>query len=68
VEFGAPGLDIRVPWLQNGYITVTGNSFATPHITGLAARILAKHPGLTVFQLKTILYALAANASSDSQP
>ncbi len=63
VEFGAPGFDIRVPWLDGGYITATGNSFATPHITGLVARILAKHPGLTVFQLKTILYALASNAS-----
>lgn len=66
VEFGAPGLDIRVPWLESGYITATGNSFATPHITGLVARILAKHPGLTVFHLKTILYALASNASGDS--
>lgn len=65
VEFGAPGLDVRVPWLGGGYITATGNSFATPHITGLAARILAKHPGLTVFQLKTVLYALARNASTE---
>ncbi len=63
VEFGAPGLDVRVPWLGGGYITATGNSFATPHITGLVARILAKHPGLTVFQLKTVLSALASNAS-----
>lgn len=63
VEFGAPGLDVRVPWLQGGSITATGNSFATPHISGLVARILSKHPGLTVFQVKTILYALAANAS-----
>lgn len=63
VEFGAPGLDIRVPWLDGGFITATGNSFATPHITGLVTRILAKHPGLMVFQLKTILYALASNAT-----
>jgi len=62
VEFGAPGLDVRVPWLQGGYLTATGNSFATPHIAGLVARILGKHPGLTVFQVKTILYALASNA------
>lgn len=63
VEYGAPGLDVRVPWLGGGYITATGNSFATPHIAGLVARILAKHPDLTVFQLKTVLYALASNAS-----
>ncbi len=62
VEFGAPGLDVQVPWLQGGSITATGNSFATPQIAGLVTRILGKHPELTVFQLKTILYALAANA------
>lgn len=62
VEFGAPGLDVRVPWLDGGYLTATGNSFATPHIAGLVARILGQHPGATVFQVKTLLYALANNA------
>lgn len=62
VEFGAPGLDVPVAWLGGATITATGNSFAAPHITGLVARILAKHPGLTVYQLKTVLRALAANA------
>ena len=65
VEFGAPGLDVPVAWLQHGSITATGNSFATPHITGVVARLLGKHPGLTVFQVKTVLRALAANAGSD---
>ena len=31
------------------------------HISGLAARLLSKHPELTVFQVKTVLRALAAN-------
>jgi subtilisin family serine protease len=38
----------------------TGNSFATPHIAGIAALVLSKHPDLTPFQLKSVLY-LAAN-------
>jgi len=29
------------------------------------ARLLGKHPGLTVFQVKTVLLALAVNAGSD---
>jgi subtilisin len=66
VEFGAPGIDIRVPWKDQGWITATGNSFAAPHITGLVTRIVGKHPGLTVFQLKTILRALAANMARES--
>ena len=61
-EFGAPGIDVAVAWPGGGRMTVTGNSFAAPHLSGLVARILAKHPGLTPFQLKTVLHALAENA------
>jgi subtilisin family serine protease len=63
VEFGAPGIDIEVPWLGGATIKATGNSFAAPHIAGLVARILGKHPGLTPFQVKTVLLALASNAA-----
>ncbi len=65
VEFGAPGIDLDVAWRDGSTITATGNSFATPHVTGLVARVLAKHPGLTIFQIKTILRALAANVGRD---
>jgi subtilisin family serine protease len=61
VEFGAPGIDVRVAWLDGGWLTTTGNSFAAPHITGIVARILSKHPQLNLFQMKTVLRALAAN-------
>jgi subtilisin family serine protease len=64
VEFGAYGIDVRVAWKQGTWTTSTGNSFATPHITGLVARILGKHPGLTSFHLKVILRALAANVAT----
>jgi subtilisin family serine protease len=63
VEFGAPGIDVRVPWLGHQWFTVTGNSFAAPHISGIVARLLGKHPGLTPFEVKTVLRSLAANAS-----
>ena len=67
VEFGAPGIDVDVPWPGGSRMTVTGNSFAAPHITGLVARILGKHPGLTPFQLKTVLHALADNAAAPEE-
>lgn len=63
VEFGAPGIDVRVAWLDGTFITATGNSFAAPHITGIVAKILGKHPDLTPFQTKTVLRALAANVA-----
>lgn len=62
VEFGAPGIDIEVAWMDGETIEATGNSFASPHIAGLVAKILGKHPGLTPFQVKTILHATASNA------
>ncbi|MBA2452483.1 MAG: S8 family serine peptidase [Chloroflexia bacterium] len=65
VEFGARGIDVPVAWMDGGTITATGNSFATPHVTGFIARLLAKHPGLTVFQVKTVLRALAANVDRE---
>ncbi len=61
VEFGAPGIDVRVAWKDHQYLIGTGNSFATPHIAGIVALIRAKHPELTPFQVKTVLWACAAN-------
>ncbi len=29
-DFGAPGIDLEVPWLSGGTIVLTGNSFAAP--------------------------------------
>jgi subtilisin family serine protease len=62
VDFGAPGIEIRVPWLEGGSIVSTGNSFAAPHITGLVARILSKHPHLTPYDVKCVLRAVSTNA------
>ena len=52
---------MRVAWSDGGWITATGNSFAAPHITGIVAKILGKHPGFTLFHMKTVLRALSAN-------
>jgi subtilisin len=61
-DFGAPGIDIRVPWLSGSTIVATGNSFAAAHVTGLVARLLGKHPHLTPYEVKTVLRAVASNA------
>lgn len=59
VEFGARGLDVPVAWKDGGRIVATGNSFAAPHIAGIATLICSKHPGATPFEVKTILAATA---------
>ncbi len=61
-EFGAPGIDLEIPWLDSGTIVATGNSFAAPHVTGLIARLLSKHPYLSPPEVKTVLRAVSRNA------
>jgi subtilisin family serine protease len=61
VEFGAWGVDVPIAWKDGGTTVATGNSFAAPHVTGLIARMLSKHPGLTPFELKAILSSVADN-------
>ena len=51
-----------MPWLSGATIVSTGNSFAAPHVTGLVARLLSKHPHLTPYEVKTVLRAVASNA------
>ncbi|WP_328914129.1 MULTISPECIES: S8 family peptidase [unclassified Streptomyces] len=66
VEFFAQGQNVEVAWLGGARTRNTGNSFATPRISGLCALILAKHPRVTAFQLKNILYLTAANVRGES--
>jgi subtilisin len=61
VEFFARGVNVEVAWIGNATIRSSGNSFATPHMSGICALILAKHPELTPFQLKSVLYLIASN-------
>jgi subtilisin family serine protease len=61
VEFFGRGVNVEVPWLGGRTLTVSGNSFATPHISSICALILSKHPELTPFQLKSVLYLTATN-------
>ena len=66
VEFFAHGVDVEVAWVGGGTLRSTGNSFATPHVSAICALVLAKHPGLTPFQLKSILSLTANNVGGDA--
>ncbi|MGH3103547.1 MAG: S8 family peptidase [Gaiellaceae bacterium] len=63
VEFFARGVDVDVAWLGGASMRSTGNSFATPHISGICALVLGKHPELTPFQLKSVLYLTSLNVA-----
>ena len=59
VEFGAHGVDVEVAWKGGSTVVATGNSFAAPHVAGLAALIRSRRPDASPFEVKTILAAMA---------
>ncbi|MEO7674595.1 MAG: S8 family serine peptidase [Pyrinomonadaceae bacterium] len=59
IELTAPGVNVRTAWLDGGHRNLTGNSFACPHIVGVIALLLEKHPDMTPFQVKSALYSIA---------
>jgi len=67
-EFLAPGIDVEVSWRAGARQEATGNSFAAPHLAGVAALVRSKHPELRPFQLKTVLWATASNVREASTP
>ena len=64
VDLGAPGVDILSLSPGNGYRLLSGTSMATPHVSGVAALILAHNPGMTYAEVKaTILNSVDPVAS-----
>lgn len=61
VEFFASGVQVTVPRPGGGTATVSGNSFAAPHVAGYLARIRQAHPDLPMAQVKHVLTALCDN-------
>ena len=60
-EFLARGIDVELAWRGGGRMVGTGNSYAAPHLAGIATLIRSKHPELRPFQIKAVLWATAAN-------
>jgi len=67
VEFFGRGVDVEVAWIGGATIRCSGNSFATPHLTGICTLILSKHPELTPFQLKSVLFLTSTNVVGSEQ-
>jgi subtilisin len=55
VEISAPGRAIESTWSDGSYNTISGTSMATPHVSGLAAKIWAQYPSFSNTQLRTEL-------------
>jgi subtilisin len=68
IELTAPGVNVRTAWPGAAHRNLTGNSFACPHIAGVIAQLLEKHPELTPFQVKSALYAIARDNEARRSP
>jgi subtilisin len=55
VEISAPGRAIESTWYDGSYNIISGTSMATPHVSGLAAKIWAANTSMSNLQLRTEL-------------
>jgi len=67
VEFFAKGVDLEVAWLNGATISSAGNSFATAHLSGIAALVLSRHPDLSSNELKNVLHLISDNTEVSTE-
>ncbi|MCJ1708023.1 S8 family serine peptidase [Microbacterium sp. VKM Ac-2923] len=60
VDILAPGSDITSTWIGSTTNTISGTSMASPHVAGLAARLLQLHPTWTTTEVQQELTTAAA--------
>ncbi len=61
VDVAAPGVSIYSTLRNNTYGAMSGTSMATPHVSGLAALILSRNPGLTPTQVRQLIESTATD-------
>ncbi len=64
----APGAGIYATTLNFTYVEDSGTSFATPHVSGLAALLWSAVPHLTADQIAEIIRTTADDVNVESQP
>jgi subtilisin family serine protease len=64
VDLSAPGVSIVSTWRFGAFVPLSGTSMATPHVSGAAALLLARNPGLSVAGLRAALLASVAPVSA----
>lgn len=64
----APGEKIISAQVGGGYRKMNGTSMAAPHISGIAALMLERHPQLKTWQIKKILMDSAKPLDSEKDP
>ncbi|MFH1312888.1 MAG: S8 family serine peptidase [Candidatus Eisenbacteria bacterium] len=55
IDVVAPGADIYSTWPGDSYAWESGTSMSAPHVSGLAALIMAARPGLSNWEVRSII-------------
>lgn len=64
-DITAPGVYINTTTL-NGYTTVTGTSYATPHVSGAAALVMQQNPDMTPEDVRSILTSTSSKVTGQT--
>ena len=64
VDLAAPGTNIWSTYLDGNYISMSGTSMATPHVSGVAALVKSVNQSLTAVQIKNIILSTVDVKSS----
>ena len=68
ISVAAAGVDILVPAPESAYQLTTGTSVAAAEVSGIVALLLERNPKLTPADIRRILTALRATATTISAP
>lgn len=55
VDVSAPGEGITTSWVNGGYVTISGTSFSSPLVAGIAALALSVNPSLSNTAMASLL-------------
>jgi len=64
VDLAAPGTDIYSTYVDGNYVSISGTSMATPHVSGVAALVKSLNQSLTAVQIKQIIISTVDVKSS----
>jgi subtilisin family serine protease len=73
VDIAAPGVCIQSTWRNGKYLSLSGTSMATPHVSGATALYITQNPNATVAEVKVwtgegVLVGPASRPSSAPSP